>query len=89
MLQIKYFPGEGYNYQYMPDYRFYCDEKILRPLSSFYDYPFRTRVWLPYRNLKVFFDYMPSRLPLWSTTNKPSEILLKLMNWTVNDTFLL
>ncbi|KAJ8924513.1 hypothetical protein NQ315_007311 [Exocentrus adspersus] len=64
MLQIKYFPGEGYNLQYMPDYRFYCDDKIWRPLSSLYaDYPYRTRVWFPYKNLKLHFDYMPSRYP--------------------------
>nr|CAH7724281.1 unnamed protein product [Callosobruchus chinensis] len=60
MLQIKYYPGEGYNLQYMPDYRFYCDEKILRPLSSYYDYPFRTRVWVPYGKwrmpLKIKYD---------------------------------
>lgn len=63
MLQIKYYPGEGYNYLYMPDYRFYCDEKIHRPLSSFYDYPFKTRIWVPYKNLRLYFDYFPSRIP--------------------------
>ncbi|KAJ8928957.1 hypothetical protein NQ314_018409 [Rhamnusium bicolor] len=63
MLQIKYYPGEGYNFQFMPDYRFYCDEKIQRPLSSYYDYPFQTRIWYPYKNLRLYFDYMPSRVP--------------------------
>nr|XP_023017971.1 uncharacterized protein LOC111506982 [Leptinotarsa decemlineata] len=63
MLQIKYFPGEGYNYQFFPDYRFYCDEKIQRPLSSYYDWPHKTRIWLPYKNLRLYFDYMPSRVP--------------------------
>ncbi|KAJ8963163.1 hypothetical protein NQ318_018628 [Aromia moschata] len=63
MLQIKYFPNEGYNYQFMPDIRFYCDEKIWRPLSAYYDYPFKTRVWVPFGKLKLYFDYMPSRIP--------------------------
>ncbi|CAH1974424.1 unnamed protein product [Acanthoscelides obtectus] len=63
MLQIKYYPGEGYNFQYMPDYRFYCDEKILRPLSSYYDYPFPTRIWVPYGKLRVYTNYLPFRGP--------------------------
>nr|CAI5861969.1 unnamed protein product [Callosobruchus analis] len=62
MLQIKYYPGEGYNLQYMPDYRFYCDEKILRPLSSYYDYPFRTRVWIPYGKWRVYCEGYHSEL---------------------------
>ncbi|XP_057656636.1 uncharacterized protein LOC130894079 [Diorhabda carinulata] len=63
MLQIKYYPGEGYNYLFMPDYRFYCDEKIQRHQSSYYNWPFRTRIWYPYKNLRLYFDYMPSRRP--------------------------
>lgn len=64
MLQIKYFRGEGYNLQFMPDYRFYCDEKIQRPFSSpYYEYPYKTRIWYPYKNLRLYFDYMPSRIP--------------------------
>ncbi|KAF7283204.1 hypothetical protein GWI33_001171 [Rhynchophorus ferrugineus] len=64
MLQLKYYRDEdGYNFRYFPDIRFYYDEKIQRPNSSFYDYPFRTRVWVPYKNLRVFCDYLPSRIP--------------------------
>ncbi|ENN72985.1 hypothetical protein D910_10042 [Dendroctonus ponderosae] len=64
MLQLKYYPDEGgYNFRYYPDIRYYYDDKIQRVNSALYDYPYRTRIWFPYRGYRVFCDYMPSGVP--------------------------